>query len=344
MYINIFIILFIILLSLYFFLKKFNFLVENVNYSEHKKIGVLNKSPVILGGIYITISIFFFATTTFYFLKIICIFFLILGFLSDRNYLSNPLLRIFLQILILFFFIYFENISINSIRIDFFDNFLKFNFINIFFTLFCFAILLNGSNFLDGLNGLLSGYYLLVLGSVIYLNLYLIDIKFQNLEIINLIFLILLTFFILNIFGLIYLGDSGSYVIALIVGYILIVESGNNLFVSPYYVAAVLWYPAFENLFTIIRRLIKKDSVSSADKKHLHQLIFRYIKSKKYFNKKIINTLSSLIILIINLPIFIIATLNFSHTSTLIFIIICYLAVYLFVYYLIINFFLKSYK
>lgn len=185
---------------------------------------------------------------------------------------------------------------------------------------------------------------MLVLGSVIYLNLYLIDIKFQNLEIINLIFLILLTFFILNIFGLIYLGDSGSYVIALIVGYILIVESGNNLFVSPYYVAAVLWYPAFENLFTIIRRLIKKDSVSSADKKHLHQLIFRYIKSKKYFNKKIINTLSSLIILIINLPIFIIATLNFSHTSTLIFIIICYLAVYLFVYYLIINFFLKSYK
>ena len=46
----------------------------------------------------------------------------------------------------------------------------------------------------------------------------------------------------------------------------------------------LLWYPAFENLFSLIRRSFKKN-VSEADKLHLHQLIFRYL-NKKIFNKK----------------------------------------------------------
>ena len=44
---------------------------------------------------------------------------------------------------------------------------------NIFFTVFCLAVLLNGSNFLDGLNGLISGYYLIIILSLLFLkNLY----------------------------------------------------------------------------------------------------------------------------------------------------------------------------
>ena len=44
------IILSITLLSLLFIFKKFNFLVDNI-FSDHKKIGIKNKSPIILGGI-----------------------------------------------------------------------------------------------------------------------------------------------------------------------------------------------------------------------------------------------------------------------------------------------------
>ena len=139
---------------------------------------------------------------------------------------------------------------------------------------------MNGSNFLDGLNGLLSGYYLIVLGSLIYLNLYSEEINFDHYGLINLIFTIILIFFILNIFGLIYLGDSGSYVISMIIGYILIKESQNNLNISPYYIVLLLWYPAFENLFSLIRKFYKKKNISEADKLHLHQLIFRYLKQK----------------------------------------------------------------
>ena len=151
------IILSITVLSLLFFFKKFNLLIDNIDFSDHKKIGTQNKSPIILGGIYLTVSMIFLAPDIYNFLKIICILTLFLGLSSDRNYLSNPLIRLIFQVLILFILIYYDNLNIRSISINFFDNFLSIKFINIFFTLFCFAILMNGSNFLDGLNGLLVG-------------------------------------------------------------------------------------------------------------------------------------------------------------------------------------------
>ena len=251
------IILSIFLLGLMVIFKKFNFLIDNTDFSDHKKIGIQNKSPIILGGIYLTFSTMFLAPEIYNFLKIICLLILFLGLSSDRNYLSNPLVRLILQVLIIFIFIYYENLSIRSISINFFDNYLEFKLINIFyFILFCDTH--EWEQFLDGLNGLLSGYYLLVLGSLVYLNFSSDEINMSHYELINLIFMILIIFFIINIFGLIYLGDSGSYVISMIVGFILIKESQNNFTISPYYVVLLLWYPAFENLFSLIRRSYKK--------------------------------------------------------------------------------------
>ncbi len=335
------IILSITLLSLLFIFKKFNLLIDNIDFSDHKKIGAQNKSPIILGGIYLTFSMVFLAPDIYNFLKIICILTLLLGLSSDRNYLSNPLIRLILQILILFIFIYYENLNIRSVSINFFDSFLSIKIVNIFFTLFCFAILMNGSNFLDGLNGLLSGYYLIVLGSLIYLNFSSEEIKLVHYDLINLIFMIILIFFILNIFGLIYLGDSGSYVISMIIGYLLIKESQNNLNISPYYIVLLLWYPAFENLFSLVRRSYKKKNISEADKLHLHQLIFRYLKQKKIINEKVINSSTALLILICNLPLFVVANINYSHTKTLVFVIFLYVIFYLFFYIYLISFFRK---
>ena len=107
----------------------------------------------------------------------------------------------------------------------------------------------------------------------------------------------------------------------------------DNIFVSSYYVAAMLWYPAFENLFSLIRRVYKKSNISYADKLHLHQLVFRYLKTNKIFNKKIINPITALIILLFNLPSFIIASLLFSHTKSLIFLLIINCIIYLSSYY-----------
>ena len=155
---------------IYFIFKKLNLLVDNTSFSEHKKIGTSNNSPIIIGGIYIAIIISIFLPNDYLFIKIISILILTLGLLSDRNLLPNPRIRLVLQIIILLFLINFENLNINTLSNDFIDNLLKNNYFNIILTLFCFATLLNGSNFLDGLNGLLSGYYLIVIMSLFILD------------------------------------------------------------------------------------------------------------------------------------------------------------------------------
>jgi len=141
--------------------------------------------------------------------------------------------------------------------------------------------------------------------------------------------------------GLVYLGDSGSYIISIVVGYILILETQYNPSISPYYIVIILWYPAFENLFSLTRRLINKNNISEADKLHLHHLIFRYLKHKKFMNVNFLNSVTSLIILISNIPLFIFATLNYSHTVTLVAAIISYVFIYLLVYFYLIIFFRK---
>ena len=62
----------------------------------------------------------------------------------------------------------------------------------------------------------------------------------------------LIVFFVFNFFSRSFLGDGGSYLIAAFTG-ILLINFVNNLpnLISPYYIILLLWYPAFENLFTI---------------------------------------------------------------------------------------------
>ena len=318
---------------IYFIFKKFNLLVDNISYSDHKKLGTSNNSPAIIGGIYLAVILLIYLPNNYFFIKIISILILSLGLLSDRNLLPNPKIRLVLQILILLIFIHFENLSINTLSFDFIDNLLKNNFFNIILTVFCLATLLNGSNFLDGLNGLLSGYFILVLLSLIYIDSSSNNVEILDLEFAKLLLVALVIFYFFNIFGIVYLGDGGSYLISLLVGVILIKANQNNMFISPYYVATMLWYPAFENLFSLIRRIYKKSNISYADKLHLHQLIFRYLKTNKTFSAKIINPITALIILLFNLPSFVISSLIFSHTISLIFLLLINLTIYLLVYY-----------
>ena len=50
------------------------------------------------------------------------------------------------------------------------------------------------------------------------------------------------------------------------------------------FIVIILWYPAFETLFSIIRKIIYKSQPSSPDNYHLHHLIYLFFnkKNKKY--------------------------------------------------------------
>ena len=76
----------------------------------------------------------------------------------------------------------------------------------------------------------------------------------------------------------------------------------------------LLWYPAYENLFSIIRKINNKNSAFNPDNHHLHHLILIHLK-KRFKNTKIANSLTGCSINFYNLFIFYFATMNYSNTK-----------------------------
>ena len=143
----------------------------------------------------------------------------------------------------------------------------------------------------------------------------------------------LITFLLfMNIKNFLYLGDSGSYLVGFIFGVLLIELNNYNYFLSPYFVALLLWYPAFENLFSLIRRISKKKNISSPDNRHLHQLVFLFFKSKNVIDMNILNSFSSLLIIIFCVPGFIFANLFPLQSSYLLIVLTLNVVFYLFIY------------
>ena len=53
------------------------------------------------------------------------------------------------------------------------------------------------------------------------------------------------------------------------------------MYISPYYIANLFWYPAFENLFSVLRRTSKNINNYLPDNDHLHHLILKNLNKDK---------------------------------------------------------------
>ena len=194
-------------------------------------------------------------------------------------------------------------------------------------------ILLNGSNFIDGLNGLFLGYLLIVLVIIYQLNLSNnFDLLNEKLHLIIYTFLII---FLFNLFNQFFLGDSGAYSLGFFIGYILIEIYSKNLMISPYFIILLLWYPCFENLFSILRKLIKKKSILVADNEHLHQLIFILVKKKFKIKNLFVNIISGLIINFFNLTFLYLGSTDPSNTKFQLYLLLLAIFFYIIVYFII---------
>ena len=272
-----------------------------------------------------------------------CFFFIFcVGFLSDTKKINSPKLRFIIQTLIVLGVVYFSSITVPETKIIFLDQLLSNNIFKVFFSVFCILIVINGCNFIDGVNTSLIGYCLIVSLSLYYLD-------FNGVEISNIIDFynlipVLIALFILNFFNKLYLGDGGSYFLGLLFALCLINTYQINNNISPYFIVCLLWYPAFENLFSILRKKNLSRSPLDPDTNHLHQIIFLYL--KKNFNIKSIylNTATGMIINIYNLICIAIATQFYNHTKTQILIITVNIIVYIFLYRKLLHKKLKNFK
>ncbi len=304
-----------------------NFFFDRIEFSKHKSFVNSKKIPT-AGGIFLLsfILIFFqnFSLLSYFYLFLI----FLAGFGSDRLKNFSPKLRLLFQIILTYLFLIDNNLFIIDVRIDSI-NFLLINFeeISVIFTIFCFIVLINGTNFIDGTNLNTIGYYILVYSIIFYLSKrYYLDLEFIFHK---KIILFLLFLYILNFLNKTQLGDSGSYVIGFFTAFYVIEFVNSNNVVSPYFAVLLLWYPCFENLFSILRKIYQKKSISSADNLHLHHNVYLFLKIKSF---KFPNNLTGFFINIINFIVLISGAIYFNSTIKIITIISISILAYIFIY------------
>ena len=266
-----------------FFSLKNNFFSVLIDYPNSRK-KHLNNIPAIGGLVIFSVLICFILSvnilgytiphvSSFYFLFLFVSAFFLLGLIDDI-YKLNVFLKLFFQILICLF---------SVLMIDFISEFkwpflslLNLNDYSFIISLIFMLIVINGINFLDGVDGLLCVVSIFMLLSFLLLNA------------MNLIFFYmiligsLLAFLIFNKPpAKVFLGDSGS----LLIGSILVLlffnysyqNSINNNFFLP---IIVLFLPIIDFIYVVIIRFTKPGSIYqrfinifSADRKHIHYKI-----------------------------------------------------------------------
>jgi len=317
-----------------FFLNKKNFFLSKTG--DRHQFFVEKKSIPLSGGIVIAILSLFiinFRIENYYFVFILTF---LIGLFSDSKIINSAKKRFLFQVLTIFLFVIYYDLSISNVRVFFIDFFLENKIFSYFFVTFCLLIVVNGSNFIDGLNGLNLGYYIVVIAVLLNLNLYENYFDLNNILLKYLIIFLYLIFF--NFFNKLYLGDSGSYLIGLSVGILLIItyKIVNNI--SPFFIVLMLWYPCFENLFSIIRKYKFNLSPLKADNKHFHQLLFNFIKKKLKISNLFANNLSSIIINSFNSVILFLGSLNIFDSKFQITLIFFCIFIYGYSYFRLFNF------
>ena len=295
-----------------FLQKKFNFSTDKITKHEKHKLLLSFKKSVPLSGSFYFIPITFFLFYNFNIMAcIFCLLFFVLGLLSDLKITNSPKLRLTIQFLLLLIFLYLNDNIIIDTRIEMLNDLMTNNISRILIIAFFFLVLINGFNFIDGVNNLCSLNFLIIL---FFSSLLLYNMDFITLN--NKLFFLICSlsiFIIYNFFAKNFLGDGGVYGLGFLIGYILINLSMLDPRISPYFIANLLWYPSFENLFSIIRRISNKKKNYLPDNEHFHQLLYLYLNKNFFFKRKYL--ISSLTGILINSYLIIVCFIGYIYYS-----------------------------
>ena len=319
------------------YLVNLNFLVNETG-DRHQKFAS-NKVIPLTGGVFLFLSFLYFINDEVLSFILFSFLIFILGIFSDLKDIKSASLRLIMQISIVLTFVVFNDLQLFNTKIYLLDKLLSNNSFNYIFVSFCILIVINGSNFFDGLNTLNIGYYLLVSLIIFYLKQN--QIISVNEIFIEYLLIVLLILFFLNLINKIYLGDAGSYLLGFTFAVYLIKLYIDNQHLSPFFIIVLLWYPSYETLFSIIRKNIMNKSPMDPDSNHLHQQIFHLIKKKLKLSKLYSNLLAANLINLYNLVIFVISLNFLSNSQIQVLLILLNITLYTLIYF---KLFIARYK
>ncbi|MCL1665376.1 MraY family glycosyltransferase [Elizabethkingia ursingii] len=153
--------------------------------------------------------------------------------------------------------------------------------------------IINAYNFMDGINGITAFYSLVVLSLLAIVNLS-INFVDKNLIYYSIIASLVFGFFNFRQRAKCFAGDVGSVSIAFIIVFLLsqlIVKTGNIIYLL------FLTVYGLDTIWTIIRRLMKKENIFKAHRSHLYQ----YLANENKVNKLVVSAVYGIIQLLIGI-------------------------------------------
>lgn len=216
---------------------------------------------------------------------------------EDMFYNAHFITRLLGLIISVFSLMVFTGINFPIVNhLYFISDLFQYTTFNIIFFSICLVALANGCNFIDGMNGLLSFYLFGALMSCFHLSYFVGDIN--NGKLILFYGLLILCFISVNYpWGKIFLGDSGAYLLGILIGIWVINFFGNNELISSWNAVLIFFYPVAEVIYSFIRKILQKKSPFRPDREHLHLKIYAIL-NVALKNSKLSNNLTSIFLAI----------------------------------------------
>ena len=201
--------------------------------------------------------------------------FFFLGLYDDKFDLSANK-KLFLNFFIILFLILLDDtLVIRQLNFTFLENTIELRNFSHLFTILCVLLFINALNMFDGINMQVATYSIIIF--VIFLSK---DI-YIHLSIILIFSLIVFLFF--NFQNKMFLGDSGTHLLAFVVSYIIIKSHNIEQIFSPEEIFIILSLPGLDMFRLFLFRIIKGKNPFKSDRNHIHHLILRKMSLIKTF-------------------------------------------------------------
>jgi UDP-GlcNAc:undecaprenyl-phosphate GlcNAc-1-phosphate transferase len=192
----------------------------------------------------------------------------LIGYVDDRfNITPNKKFLLFILTILIAVLID-KNLIISKLSFSFTSKEFFLENFSIFFTVLCIVLFVNAFNMFDGIN-CQTGLYSLFIFFVLLKN-------GQNIFLITTFLIPLIFFLFLNYNNKTFLGNSGSYMLPIVISQLLILPYNQGQFFSDE-ILLILLFPGLDMLILFIFRLIKNKNPFKGDKNHLHHLITKKI-------------------------------------------------------------------
>jgi len=257
------------------------------------------------GGLVMILSLFFIiyfdlfssSLTSSLMILLLCLCPLILvTFLEDLKNNISPLIRLFFIFLSSFSALTFGNFKFPIVELPIIANvIIDYPWIFLLFLVLSVTSIVNAFNLIDGMNGLL-----LFTFTIVFLCLRSMAVIVEDNEWIYLLNILIIISVIQIFFNFpkawVFSGDLGAYAYGFVIANMVIIFFGQHPEFLTWQAILILFYPALELIFTILRRLSSNKSLFDADTEHLHHQIFHFLK-KRLTSKFWSNVLTTLILI-----------------------------------------------